>query len=122
MTVAPTARPVRRSRVNPASLGSLCRNIMTPQYFQHFHSIFGRNKRNEPAFVRNVQRVKPQHFAGGMNIFANRDGAVFNGNFHTGGFGNFVQGTCQSATGQVAQAMNFNASLDQFQDGDMHRR
>ena len=89
---------------------------------QRAFRVLGRDKRNKPSFARNVQRVKPEHFAGGVNVFAHRHGFFHDFDAHRRRFGDFVERAGQSAAGQVAQTMNFNSGFEQFQNNFVNGR
>ena len=71
--------------------------------------VFRRDERGKTPFARNVQRIEAEHLAGGMNVLAHRHGFFLDGDFNSGGFGNFVERAGQAAARQVAQTVDFNS-------------
>ena len=89
---------------------------MATHDLQRAFRILGRDKGNKPSFARDVQWVEAEHFARGVNVFAHRHGFFHNFDAHRRRFGDFVERAGQPAARQVAQTMNFDSGLEQFQN------
>ena len=72
-------------------------------------------ERDKPSLIRNVKRIKTEHLARGINVLAKGNRLLLNRDFHPGGLGDFVERTCQSATSQITETVDFNSSLEQCQ-------
>jgi hypothetical protein len=93
-----------------------------PDDLQRARRILRRDKGNEAPLVGDLQRIQPQHFAGGVNVLADGNGLLLNGDFHARIPGNFVQRARQAAARQIAETVNFNSRLQQRQHRLGHRR
>ena len=80
-----------------------------------FH-VLRRDERGKTPFARHVQRIEAEHLAGGMDVFAHRHGFFLDGDFDSGGFGDFVERAGQAAARQIAQTVDFNSGSEQFQN------
>ena len=97
-------------------------NWICAQDLQRALRIFRRNERGNPAFARDLKRIESENFARGVNVFANRNSFFLDQQSPVRRLGDFVQRARQTAARQIAQAMNFNSRLQQFQNHFVNRR
>src|SRR5579863_858765 len=87
--------------------------------FHHFESLLGlrcRDKHRKTAFIRHVQRIEAENFAGALNNFIDRNRDFFQIDADLAVASNLVQGRRQAATGQVAQAVNLDSGIQECFD------
>jgi hypothetical protein len=64
------------------------------------------DKGDKTPFVRHIQRVKTQDFAGAADIFPDRNIGFIQCNAHTGTLGDFISGTGKTPAGKDTQAVS----------------
>jgi hypothetical protein len=77
--------------------------------------MLGRDESHKASLIRHMERIEPEKFAGRGDFRGHLDRLFVDRNRESRGLGDLDQGAGQSAAGQIAQAMNSNASLEQFE-------
>ena len=77
---------------------------------QHSIGVGGRDHRNQLAFVRQIQRIEPEDFAGALHFLAQRQRRFADADADVGRVSEFVQHAGDAAAGGVAHTVDAGAS------------